>query len=87
MGRIPMARGLSTKTISMIKWIPTSRLSIKDSVSGRCRFVIEPPRGFAVSLNFSFIELEANDMVSPFLPLVGLVLGLVLTGCQHPSGC
>jgi len=29
----PMAQGRSTKTISMIKWIRTSRLSIKNSVS------------------------------------------------------
>jgi len=31
----PMAQGRSTKTISMIKWIRTSRLSINNSLSGR----------------------------------------------------
>ena len=30
-----MAQGRSTETISMIKWIRTSRLSIKNSLSGR----------------------------------------------------
>ena len=32
----PMAQGLSTKIISMIKWIRTSRLSIKNSLSLGC---------------------------------------------------
>ena len=31
--QIPMAQGRSTKIISMIKWIRTSRLSIKNSLS------------------------------------------------------
>ena len=31
----PMAQGRSTKTISMIQWIRTSSLSIKNSLSGR----------------------------------------------------
>jgi len=32
-GCTPMAQGRSTKIISMIKWIRTSRLSIKNSLS------------------------------------------------------
>ena len=37
----PMARGRSTKIISMIKWIRTSRLSIKDSLSRVCDLGVE----------------------------------------------
>ena len=33
--RIPMAKGQSTKIISMIEWIQASRLSTKNYVSGR----------------------------------------------------
>jgi len=40
----PMEQGQSTKTISMIKWIRTSRLSIKNTLSGRS--IVCPPTGF-----------------------------------------
>ena len=39
---IPMAQGRSTKTISTIEWIRTSRLSIKKSLSAACRPSISP---------------------------------------------
>ena len=34
--QIAMARGQYTQSLTMIEWIRTSRLSIKNSVDGRC---------------------------------------------------
>ena len=44
--QIPMAQGRSTKIISMIQWIRSSRLSIKNSLSS----------GFGVSTAITFVR-------------------------------
>ena len=44
-----MAQGRSTKIISMIQWIRTSRLSIKNSLSrGRCMVLLGKSEGARV---------------------------------------
>ena len=62
----PMAQGRSTKIISMIKWIRTSRLSIKNSPSGgradvlTCHHFQRPGIGFPFSVQGLWFEDEAH---------------------------
>jgi len=57
----PMAQGRSTETISMIKWIRTSRLSIKNSLSLQ-------ERGISISstaLQFEYNGIQINLLDTP----------------------